>query len=374
MKKIIVIFILCILLLTACSGNEPSGQNTATPGTTANNNTTSEQPATQGTQSGSTATAEPSAKVSDYFPLTADVHMKYKGTGNEYAAYDTNVDFIRGDKIQIRENNGGTEAVTVYAVRDGALVSLYSRGETYYKYDYTATTNGEDILLKEPFVTGTSWTAKDGSQRSITAVDKQVETPAGSFTAIEVTTTRKDSIIKDYYAKGTGLVKSEFISGDASITVKSELEKVEKDVPFKQTINLYFPQFNKDRIIYMQREIEIKTNEDIKYKFQKELKTIPESGGLSKALTKNTQILGISLDDEKDTVTVDLSSDFIKEMNAGTTLESMLVNSITNTFGSYYMKGKVVITIDGKPYESGHILMKPGEAFTVKTEGIAEYK
>lgn len=373
MKKSIVIFVLCTLLLSACNANQLSGQNTTTAGTPSGGNTAA-QTTTANVQPTPTATVETPAKLSDYFPLTVDVHLKYRGTGNEYASFDIYVDYAKDNKMQVRKNNGGTETVLVYEIRDNALVCNYSRGETYYRYDYTAMTGGDDVLLKEPLAAGTSWTAKDGSQRSITAVDKQIDTPAGSFKAIEVTTTRKDSVNKDYYAKGTGLVKTEYNSGNAAMTVVSELEKVEKDVPFKHIVRFYFPQFEKDRIVYMEREIAIKTNEDMKYQFQKELKTIPESGGLGKTLTKNTQVLGIVLDDERDTVTVDLSSDFIKEMNAGTTLESMLVNSITNTFGSYYMKGKVIITIDGKPYESGHILMKPGEAFTVKTEGIAEYK
>lgn len=373
MKKSIIILILCTLLLSACSANQLPGQNTTTA-VVPSGSSTAAQTTTANVQPTPTATAEAPAKLSDYFPLTVDVHLKYKGTGNEYASFDIYVDYAKDNKMQVRKNNGGTEMVLVYEIRDGALVCNYSRGETYYKYDYTAMTDGDDILLKEPLAAGTSWTAKDGSQRSITAVDKQIDTPSGSFKAIEVTTTRNDSVNKDYYAKGTGLVKTEYISGDAKMTVTSELEKIEKDVPLKQAVRFYFPQFEKNRIVYIDRVVEIKTNEDMKYKFQKELKTIPESGGLAKTLTKNTQVLGIILDDEKDTVTVDLSSDFIKEMNAGTTLESMLVNSITNTFGNYYMKGKVIITIDGKPYESGHILMKPGEAFTVKTEGIVEYK
>ncbi len=120
--------------------------------------------------------------------------------------------------------------------------------------------------------------------------------------------------------------------------------------------------------------MEIKTNEDMKFKFQKELKIIPDVGGLAKTFTKNTKVLGIKVDEDKGTVTVDLSSDFIKEMNAGISFEGMLLNSITSTFGDYYLKSKVIITIEGKPYESGHILMRPGEAFNVKTEGIVQYQ
>lgn len=374
MKKLIVFIIVSALMLSACTGKEPAEQYATTSGTLTGNNTSAASTTSDGLQPGSTAPAESLEKVSDYFPFVGDVYMKYKGIGNEYAEYVTYVDYVKDNKMQIRKNNGGTEAIIVYAIKEGALIRAYNRGETYYKFDYTSMTDREEILLKEPLEAGTSWTLEDGSARSITAVDKQIETPAGKFSTIEVTTKRKDSTDKDYYSKGTGLVKTEYNSNDASMTVVSVLERIEKDVPFKHTVKFYFPQFNKDRIVYMEREVEIKTNEDMKWQFQKELKTIPESGGLAKTLTKNTQILGISLDDEKDTVTADLSSDFVKEMNAGTSFEGMLLDSVTNTFGNYYMKTKVIITIDGKPYESGHILMKQGEAFKVKTGGVVQYK
>ena len=367
MKKMIVLLTICSLLLTACGGKAPAG--TAQNGSTADIGTTTQTTAAE-TQTGSTTAAAAQEKVSDYFPFAGDVHMTYSGTGNEYAAYETFVDYIKDNKMQLRKNNGGTEAVTVYTVKDGALVSTYARGGVEYKFDYTSIPAKEDILLKEPLEAGTSWTSADGATRSITAVGKQIATPAGTFDSIEVTTKGENFSIKDYYAKGIGLIKTEYNSSDGTMTVVSELEKVEKDVPFKRVVRFYYPQFDKDRIVYVEREVEIRTNEDIRNIFRNELKTVPESNGLSKTLTENTEILGILLDDEKDTVTVDLSSDFVKEMNAGVAFEGMLLDSVVNTFGNYYMKSKVIITIDGKPYESGHVLMKPGEAFDVKTDGV----
>ena len=64
-------------------------------------------------------------------------------------------------------------------------------------------------------------------------------------------------------------------------------------------------------------------------------------------------------------VYLDLSKEFTKEMNAGSLYESQILQCITNTLGDYYMVKKVYITVEGKPYSSGHILMKKGEAFNV---------
>lgn len=145
--------------------------------------------------------------------------------------------------------------------------------ETYYNYDYTSSSNMDEILLKEPIKVGTSWTLSDGGIRSITAVDKWIKTPAGEYNALEITTKRKDSIIRDYCVKNIGYVKSEFNSNIDSFTVMSELELVEKGTPIKQTIRFYYPEFSKDRVVYIDRATDIYTNEDMKLVFEKGLKS-----------------------------------------------------------------------------------------------------
>ena len=73
-------------------------------------------------------------------------------------------------------------------------------------------------------------------------------------------------------------------------------------------------------------------------------------------------------------VYIDLNQAFLTEMNAGSGYESMLLQGIVNTVGQYYYAGKVYITIDNKPYESGHISMKKGEFFTVDVNDVIEIK
>jgi hypothetical protein len=57
-------------------------------------------------------------------------------------------------------------------------------------------------------------------------------------------------------------------------------------------------------------------------------------------------------------------------MNAGAGYELLILQSITNTLGNYYGAQKVYITMEGKPYESGHILMKKGETFKVNMDKV----
>jgi hypothetical protein len=374
MKNTIIILVLSALLLSSCGIQDLTGQNpgTAEP-TTVQDDTTA--PFTTADETTEPDTGIVAGSVSDYFPFEANVFTEYAGSGNEYAPYISYVDYIRDNKMQTREFNGGTGVVSVYTIRDGELVRTLRRGGIEYKHEFSsAASEINDVLLKEPIKEGTSWTTEEGLTRKITAVNKSIQVPAGIFSAVEVTTYREDSTDMQYYVKGMGLIKSEYISKDKTMHVISELESIGKDVPFKEMMRVYFPQFNSDRIVYIDREFEIKTNESMKYKFQKELKVIPDGSDLAKVLTKNTQVLSISVDEDKDTVTVDLSSDFIKEMNAGSSLEAMLLKCVAYTFGGYYQKGNVIILIDGKPYESGHILMKEGESIKVDTEDIAAYK
>lgn len=366
--KILVAFIICLsflILTTACNNNSLfGGNNTALPTSMVSTQSSESGLPTQPATSSPTQTVQPD-RASEYLPFTKDVHMKYKGTGNEFAAYDTYVQFTKADIMQIRKDNGGTASVIVYQLIDGAIKRVFSQGETYYHYDYTSSRNEDDIVLKEPIKVGTSWKLKDDSVRSITSVNKQIKTSAGDYNAIEITTKKKESTDREYFAKGVGLVKSEFLDNNGSVTITSELEKIENNVPFKQTVKIYLPRFTTNKVVSVDREFQINTNEDTKFKFQKEFKTIPVGSDYSKVLSTNVKILSINVDDKIGIVTVDFSADLVAGMNAGTSLESMIIKSITNTFGNYFQKKKVIITLEGKPYESGHILMKKGEYFTV---------
>ncbi len=319
-------------------------------------------------------TTKTQLKVSDYFPITKDIHMSYKGIGNEYAEYETYVEYIKDNIMQVRNINPGTSLAVVYELKDGELERTLTQGEVYYRYDYTSSKKEDEILIKEPIKVGTSWTLKDGTKRSITSTDKNISTPLGNYTALEITSESSESTVTDYYVKNIGHVKKVFKTKEGDFTVSSELEKIEKDMPYREQIRFYYPDFLKDKLAYVIKDIELFTNKDVKEIFEREMKIIPEGSELTKVMSDNTKILNIELDDDKDLVTVDFSSHLVSEMNAGTSLEAMLLKSITNTFGTYFQKQKVKITLEGKPYSSGHVLMGPEEYFTVNTENTYEFK
>lgn len=364
MKKIFMLLIAMLLIFSSCSGN------TATPPSNTNGPKNADVTVTP-SPSSSTKT---SYNASDFYPADKDVHLIYKGYGSEYAGFDVYTEYVKNSNVQLHISNGGTSTVYVYNLYNGAFKEVYRNSEIYYHYDFTSSTNEDTVLIKDPIKTGNSWTLKDGSKRTITSTSAKITTPSGTYNAIEITTTSQGSVTKEYYAENIGLIKRIVTPRGSNTSIVSELEKIENGAPFTQTIRFYFPEFSKDRIVYMDRKVDIKTNEDMKYKFQKELKTIPQNSSLSKVLTANVQVLGSTVDMKKGIVTVNFSHELVSDMNAGSGLESMVLKSIVNTFGRYYQVGKVIITIDGKPYSSGHIKLKPGEYFTVDDKNTAEYK
>ena len=212
------------------------------------------------------------ATIGDYYPFEKNIKYKYAGVGNEYATYSVFVDYLSGNRQQIRVNNGGTETVKVLENKDGELRLILSQGEIYYRENFTSKINSKpEILLKEPLTKGNSWTLKDGSKRSITNVKVAIKTALANYECIEVTTVRKDSTVKDYYAAKIGLVKTLFSSNGTEVS--STLNKMEKNVPFVQTVKFYYPNGNDSKNYITEKKLSFNTNDVTKKIFEKNFKT-----------------------------------------------------------------------------------------------------
>ena len=358
MKKLIilVIFILSLVLLSGCASLVKDNGNVGNTGNT--------------TSIGNTNSAAPKL-IQEYFPMRENVRYVYEGKGNEYAAYDVYVDYISEGRIQQRINNGGTETAKVIELKDGRLTVLLSKGEAYYRENLLKTTSGdEEVLLMEPLIKGTTWTLKDSRVRTVTGISVDVSTPSGNYQAIEVTTDSPNDKIIDYYAKDIGLIKSVFKSGENEIT--SSLSKVEENVSLVQRISFFYPNITDNKLYYQQKDISFKTN-DITRKVLETAYKETAKKDLGLVFTQNTQINSLYLSQDG-MVYIDLNNAFLKEMNAGSGYEGMILQSIANTFGKYYGAAKVILTIDGSLYESGHFAFKKGEYLKVGFEDAIEIK
>ncbi len=315
------------------------------------------------------------AKILDYFPLTGNVHLVYQGEGNEYAEFETYVDYQSNSAIQLRVLNPGTTSVNVYVLENGMLKKVYAAGETYFRVNAMALREEAEIMLKEPLQTGTAWTLANGSTRSITAINKKITVPAGTFNALEITTVAAEATNKDYYAPGIGLILREFIpKSDPNTKISSALLKMEAETPLEQTVRFYYPDFDHEQLVYLEQTIKLFSNDEIYAAFTKQMQQVPQGSGLQPLMSKAASVLGVRFDRETGLLTVDLSAEFVSEMNAGTTLESMLLNSVANTFGYYFQTKQVAITIAGKPYASGHVVFEEGEYLTADWEKIQAWQ
>lgn len=157
MKKniCVILVIVTFVLLIGCSKGSTS-QNTIPKKTVIS------QP-----KDNSSKTTVATPKIENYYPFVKNVKYMYAGNGNEYATYSVLVDYLIGNRQQIRVDNGGTEVVKVLENKDGELRLIFSKAECYYRENFTSKINAKpEILLKEPITKGTSWALLDGSIRS----------------------------------------------------------------------------------------------------------------------------------------------------------------------------------------------------------------
>jgi hypothetical protein len=177
-------------------------------------------------------TPQPPAKqltAEAYFPLNPGSLWDYRGEGNEYAEYNSRVLFREGNLAQMRVDNPGTTMAFIFEVTDDSITRVYSEEGFYEERSLLGTfqENRREIILKRPFVEGTTWTEGD---RTFTIVETNatVTTPAGVFNnclKIHSTFRGSDHEIFQFYAPNVGLVRSEFIAADTLIM--SELRKYE---------------------------------------------------------------------------------------------------------------------------------------------------
>ncbi len=308
-------------------------------------------------------------KVSDYFPIQDNVKYVYEGMGNEFAGFTVTVDYSSVNKVQQRVDNGGTVIARVYEITDEELTRIFSMGEVYYRVNMLSQRDdAKEIMLMAPLVKGTTWTLEDGRQRTITGISTEVRTSLGTYPTIEVITEGSNGTTVDYYAKDIGLVKTIFRSG--GVEVSSTLRTIEEDVDRPEMIRFYYPDMQADKIFYREKEVAFRTNDDTSKILEEAYKALAkENAGV--VLSTDAAIKSLTLDEDTK-VRLDLNKAFITDMNAGAGYESMILQSIANTFGSYYNSEEVVLTIEGEPYASGHIEMKEGESLPVKLDGITE--
>ncbi len=91
-------------------------------------------------------------------------------------------------------------------------------------------------------------------------------------------------------------------------------------------------------------------------------------------LDPNIDVRSAKLDKDKDLLTVNFGENFVNTMNLGSGPESSILQAVVNSLGYNYDVSKVYITVDGKPYSSGHIVKEVNEPFEVNYENTVPIK
>lgn len=369
LRDLFVAFVLIALILgsASCSMLQDIGDLATTGAPSSQSPAVSGTPVPSGTQ-----TTGPALTAKDYFPFDADVYYKYAGTGNEYAPMDAYVDYVKDDSIQLSYDNGGTVTGKLYKYRDGAIILVRSVGEFYFREDLSQYDEDKsEVQLKEPIAVGTTWPVSDG-EATITSISSAVTVPAGSYSAVEVTIQGSGVTTKMYYAQGVGFIKME-TSGDYAIT--QELEQRDTNKPMTKTYRFYGPKMTDTdiEIVYKETPVELYTNTGMIEMLQKQFRS-PLSQGLIPLMSANTKINSISVNNQDMTVHVDFSKEFISEMNAGSSTEGAILDSVTDTLCGIYGANGMVISIDGKAYESGHFALGVDDVLKPDFEKAKELK
>lgn len=310
--------------------------------------------------------------VLDYYPFVKNRLMQYKGEGSEYAEMEIFIEYLQEYVVQVKTINAGTTVVNVLEYKDGILREVFSEGEFYHIENMLDTSrNMDNIILKEPIEIGNSWEDSEGNKVEITSLDKDLDTLSGKYKALEVTTSYDNNASKkDYYVKEIGYIGN--IYKDGEFEVNAMLQSIDYE-GMQVPINVYYPLADEEGSKYINENIIFKTNDDIRIILEKLLKK-PDTDKLISAIPENSNINKISLNRDNWNLEIDLSKGFIEDMNAGSSYEMEIINSIVNTLGDFYDVERVYITVGGELYSSGHLQLLEDEYFEVHAEGIEEFK
>lgn len=86
---------------------------------------------------------------------------------------------------------------------------------------------------------------------------------------------------------------------------------------------------------------------------------------------EGTEINSLELNDQN-IVEIDLSSEYVSNMNAGSSGEQFFLQGLINTLANYYDVQEVLLTVDGETYQTGHYSLSEGETVSFDDSLVGE--
>lgn len=309
--------------------------------------------------------------IQEFFPFeenTTYIFVSDDLIGNQ--EYFTS--YVNNNRKQQRITAHNNETTVVLENANGMLRQTFTYLHHYLYEDVTNKyENMSLVILSEPLKLGNSWdrgTSHDGESfgvSTITSVNEIVETPMGTFEAIQVTTEMENGVETAYYARGIGLIKVEYTTtSDITINIVSYLSEVIRGEGFETTKEFFFPDNMLMELVTEERELTIHAHQDFVRLFEDELRTVSSENALP-ILNEDISINFIEVDRPRSLVIVDFSSNFLESVG-GSTQENMVIQALASTFGKFYRVDNFLITLEGEDYESGHFSFDNNNLITVQ--------
>lgn len=390
-KKWIATLSISALVLTACQTDD--GEETETETTEEVEEV--EAPETEGEEEGSEETTEEdsepeeeteepeyelSQELESWIPMHENVVLEYDGGSFENAGFSITPQFTLEDTYQFANSDTATTTVEIYEYTEDAVVRNFTRMETYFRDNFVDTGlasegDGGAMLLQLPIEVGNTWESDNGSVYEITDSHVSIETEAGTFEAIEVTSTSEDgeNVARSYYAEDVGLVQRESEVDHDDEPMVSTLQAIHEDRLEEINFSFYSPNEGATGLESQPIELQLATNDPARVALAEALQGNHEETEGNGVIEDSVVINFMYLDNE-DVAHVDFSEELVTEMNYGTTGETLMLQSIVNTIASYYGSPveEVLLTVEEEPYMSGHIVYEEGETMQVDEEIVEE--
>lgn len=164
-------------------------------------------------------------------------------------------------------------------------------------------------------------------------------------------------------------VTDEEQTDEVEVTDENEDEESESDSSEHIPLTIYQADDQLMALDKIDAELVLNTNDPERLAFE-ELLSGEKEGYENIYLLPNGARINSLLLNQDDVVEVDLSSEYVTNMNAGAGGEVFFLQGLTNTLTEYYGVNDLKLTIDGEIYESGHIILKEDELLSFDDSNV----
>ncbi|OYW66927.1 MAG: hypothetical protein B7Z25_07390, partial [Aerococcus viridans] len=288
-----------------------------------------------------------------HFPLAKGYHASFTGDSMEYSSFTRTYDFIDGNLLYMRSDNGGTTTLEVVKVTKDKAQILFGRPEAYAHEAIpqdlvTQMSEPSTIYLQAPLEKGHKWQTTDGS-REIIGIDVAIKTPTGNYKTIEVIEKRNDGSTRtEYYAKDVGLVYAvDELTGESGYLVTQSLSKLAfkgwtESIPYQYVTGPdAFETATEKAWMTTNTSMALIFTEMFQGKYTVGEVLLPKRSSIQ-SITTNGQMSG-----QGKVITVDFTGDIASI--ATDDLGKEKLDAMISSIDQYYNADEVAVTVNGKP-------------------------